>query len=295
MAHFLKNIKINSLFHLHNISIPIENEQAPHLLITGKNGSGKTVLLNAMADYLGSVEMGPSLAQSLRGSESPVQLEFVDLNELVKAHREGNFILAFYPANRKVRMEVPLSPMKPDVRYIGVRESVTNQFLFFLSDLKIQEALARNEGMEDDANEIRAWFTNFEHLLQQIYQDPELSLNFNYKNYSFTIHTDGKSFMFNETSDGFAAVLDIVADLILKMQSKDKVVRAYQKKGIVLIDEVETHLHLELQKIVMPLLTQIFPNIQFVVTTHSPFVLSSLKNAVAYDLEKQQIIDEPFQ
>lgn len=76
------------------------------------------------------------------------------------------------------------------------------------------------------------------------------------------------------------------------MQNSNSLTRNYQKQGIVLIDEIETHLHPELQRLVMPLLTKIFPNIQFIVTTHSPFVLSSMPNAVAYDLEHREIIDE---
>ena len=83
-----------------------------------------------------------------------------------------------------------------------------------------------------------------------------------------------------------------MADLILKMQSQNSLTRAYQKRGIVLIDEVETHLHLELQKVIMPLLTKIFPNVQFIVTTHSPFVLNSMNDAIAFDLEHKEIIDE---
>ena len=59
-----------------------------------------------------------------------------------------------------------------------------------------------------------------------------------------------------------------------------------------MIDEIETHLHLALQKDIMPILTTIFSNIQFIVTTHSPFVLSSLPNAIAYDLEKKESITE---
>ena len=115
---------------------------------------------------------------------------------------------------------------------------------------------------------------------------------FNYKDYSFKILTKGKEFKFTELSDGFAAVLDIVVDLILKMQHKNQLIRVYECEGIVLVDEIETHLHLELQKVIMPLLTEIFPNIQFIVTTHSPFVLSSLSNAVAFDLEHQEIIED---
>ena len=119
-----------------------------------------------------------------------------------------------------------------------------------------------------------------------------MKLEFNYKDYSFKICTEGKRFKFTELSDGFAAALDIVADLILKMQDKDSLTRAYEKEGIVLIDEIETHLHLGLQKVIMPLLTRVFPNIQFIVTTHSPFVLSSMPNATAYDLEHKRNIED---
>ena len=58
--------------------------------------------------------------------------------------------------------------------------------------------------------------------------------------------------------------------------------------GIVLIDEIETHLHIELQKAILPFLTGFFPNIQFIVTTHSPFVLTSLPDAVIFDLESKK-------
>ena len=61
----------------------------------------------------------------------------------------------------------------------------------------------------------------------------------------------------------------------------------YNAQGIVLIDELETHLHIELQKKILPFLTEFFPNIQFIVTTHSPYILNSISNAKAYDLEEE--------
>ena len=190
-------------------------------------------------------------------------------------------------------MDENKNPTKPTInRRGGVKDTSTSQFLNFLSDLKIQEALARNENQIEDANNIRAWFDEFEVLLQSIFEDNNLKLEFNYKDYSFRINTGGKSFKFTEMSDGFAAVIDIVADLILKMQGENSLKRAYQKEGIVLIDEVETHLHLGLQKLVMPMLSKVFPNIQFIITTHSPFVLSSMNNAVAFDLEHREKISD---
>jgi predicted ATP-binding protein involved in virulence len=66
----------------------------------------------------------------------------------------------------------------------------------------------------------------------------------------------------------------------------------YNLEGIVLIDEIETHLHVDLQKKVLPFLINFFPRIQFIVTTHSPFILSSVQNAVICDLESKLVTDD---
>ena len=285
MNYFIQNIRVNELFHLRHFDIPIQDARTPHLILTGKNGSGKTVLLNAIADYLEK--------DILRRKSDKVEVSLNNILKLATDFQKGDFLVVFYQADRKCRMIETKTPTKPDFKKVrAIRETSTSQFLNFLSDLKIQEALARNEQQMDDAEQIHQWFVGFENLLKRIYQDEQLALKFNYRDYSFQIQTEGKAFKFTEMSDGFAAVLDIVADLILKMQEKDSLVRAYEKTGIVLIDEVETHLHLELQRIIMPLLTEVFPNIQFIVTTHSPFVLNSMNNAVAFDLEHQEVIGE---
>ena len=44
-------------------------------------------------------------------------------------------------------------------------------------------------------------------------------------------------------------------------------------------------------KNIMPLLTTVFPNIQFIVTSHSPFILNSIENMVIYDLEKNLLVE----
>ena len=325
--NFINNIHINKLFHLSDFDIPVADEKFPHLIITGKNGSGKTILLNAVSDFLNKIKDDKamlflgyyksletcnkilkettdeqvrrqtqqnvySFSREIENIYGKVELRSELWGSIIDKYAKGEFIIAFYQADRKVKMSEPKNPTKPVINKKGnVRETATSQFLNFLSDLKIQEALARNEKQDEDADEINAWFRDFEELLRHIYQDDELRLEFNYRDYSFRICTEGKKFKFTEVSDGFAAVLDIVADLILKMQGEGTLVRSYQKEGIVLIDAIETHLHLALQKVIMPLLTKVFPNIQFVITTHSPFVLSSMPDAVAYDLEHREVLE----
>ena len=340
MNYFIKNIHVNKLFHLENFDIPIVNAKYPHLIITGKNGSGKTILLNAIVDFIdklktvwlyiaikgGTIDSARSelckenhsdpnkyvdilnsdnvienMMEESRNSRakewqaffSIVNLEFYDIKYFTQKFKEGNFVLAFYEAYRKTDIIEPTNPEKPEIKNRkNIKLKSTDQFLRFLSDLKVQEALARNEKQIDDANEIDSWFKSFEGLLRRIYQDNNLQLEFNYRDYTFKICTEGKKFKFTELADGYVAILDIVADLILRMQDENSLTRIYNKEGIVFIDEIETHLHLSLQKIIMPILTEIFPNIQFIITTHSPFVLSSMPNAVAYDLEHKKPIED---
>ena len=54
-----------------------------------------------------------------------------------------------------------------------------------------------------------------------------------------------------------------------------------------MIDEIETHLHIELQRKILPFLTRFFPRIQFIISTHSPYILTSVPNATIFDLEKK--------
>lgn len=330
MNYFLTDIKVNKIFHLEDFNIHIDDTEKKHLIITGKNGSGKTILLNAIIEYLERIredqrlkflnyrkyllncqdeltnlntnkeqeifnaKQNVSLYQKLiEDAFGKVELSFSHIYQLSEAFHENNFIIAFYEAERHTKMVEPRHPMKADMSPVSnLKQKKADQFLIFLANYKIQEALARNENQMEDAELIHRWFIDFTNLLREIFESKDLELEFNYKNYSFQIISNEKVFKFTELSAGYSAVLDIVTDLILKMQSQDSLPRAYEKQGVVLIDEIETHLHLELQQIILPLLTRVFPNIQFIVTTHSPFVLNSLPNAVAFDLESKEAIED---
>ena len=67
---------------------------------------------------------------------------------------------------------------------------------------------------------------------------------------------------------------------------------SYSSEGIVLIDEIETHLHIGLQKTILPFLIRFFPNIQFIISTHSPYILNSVEDCAVYDLENRIRIED---
>jgi len=90
-------------------------------------------------------------------------------------------------------------------------------------------------------------------------------------------------FPLREMSDGFRAVTALVVDIVRQMSaSYGDMQLAYQNDsptlpypGVVLIDEVDVHLHVGWQKVIGTWLKRHFPEIQFIVTTHSPYICQS--------------------
>lgn len=80
-------------------------------------------------------------------------------------------------------------------------------------------------------------------------------------------------------SDGEKGIISLVADIAYRMAllNPDLLEHVLETSGVVLIDEIDMHLHPAWQKKIVNNLTQIFPNIQFVMTTHSPSILVNVR------------------
>jgi len=101
------------------------------------------------------------------------------------------------------------------------------------------------------------------------------------------------SLQLNHLSDGEKMLLLLVSDIARRLLLSDvKTISSgiLSLSGIVLIDEIELHLHPAWQRKVIPALTKVFPNIQFIITTHSPQVISSLKRENLHIIEDFKLV-----
>ena len=290
---FITNLTIKKVRHLKNISIPLSENQIKHLILTGKNGSGKTSVVEALARYLDKIFTGER-ENAFRNCQKELDIKLNNkIESIPELADKYHYILAYYDAARVFQAEQPRQIEKVKLQdYYGLTEFPRKEFVKYLLDLKMTEALARNNNKTEKADEIQTWFAKLEQLLKQIFDDKTVELEFDEETFEFHILQHGKEpFDFNTLSSGYQAVLDIILDIIMRMQNQTQRSFDFNLPGIVLIDEIETHLHLELQKNIMPFLTAIFPNIQFIVTSHSPFILNSIRNVVIYDLEKNLLVE----
>jgi predicted ATP-binding protein involved in virulence len=122
--------------------------------------------------------------------------------------------------------------------------------------------------------------------------DQNFSLNQTSNQPSLTITKNNQSLKLEQLSDGEKMLLMLVTDLArrLAIANPNSDNNALLGQGIVLIDQIDLHLHPQWQRNVIPSLTQTFPNCQFIVTTHSPQVLSGVKKENVFILENSQLV-----
>lgn len=104
---------------------------------------------------------------------------------------------------------------------------------------------------------------------------------------------EGIDLQIDQLSGGYKAVLSVIADIAkrLSMANPDSL-NPLEEEAIILIDELDLHLHPKWQKEIVDDLKRTFPNCQFIVSTHSPFIIQSLDAEELFDIKTMQYAKE---
>ena len=132
----------------------------------------------------------------------------------------------------------------------------------------------RDKQLESVRQAIYTFLPEFKDL--RIRRRPELRM---------TVTKNDAELTINQLSDGEKNLLAMVGDLAKRLAiANPEMEKPEQGSGVVLIDEIELHLHPKWQRMVIPALLRTFPNCQFIITTHSPQVLGEVKDGKIYRL-----------
>ena len=229
-------------------------------------------------------------------------IEISDLEDFILKHKGFQAVLLQFEADRQSDIIKPSSITSIDSLKNRDLDTVSNRhqktttssiFEEFLVTNKANQGLSKLEEIDNpqEAGRINKWFTKLEADLQDLFEDNELKLVFKLDSLSFELHQPNKKpYTFQSLSSGFSSIMAVYADLITKVSLRS--IDPEELTGIVMIDEIDAHLHVSLQKKILSFLTGAFPKVQFIVTTHSPFVVSSVKDAVIYDLSNLKQVED---
>ena len=89
------------------------------------------------------------------------------------------------------------------------------------------------------------------------------------------VEKNGKLLTVNQLSDGEKCLIAMVGDLARRMAiANPERSEPLEGEGIILIDEIDLHLHPKWQRMIVPRLQEVFPKCQFIISTHSPHVIT---------------------
>ena len=283
----------NSLFivsyqHLRDIEIH-SPQNAPFIVLTGNNGEGKTSFLQAITIPF----FDSGLPQK------------TDTNTIIVSNfftKKGIFAsdsIVFSPELLGIKDDTPLLAYGASRLQLASAESQANAKLrqspvhglfradsILLSmDVWLREQLRIDENIER-VEEVKAVLCRLLPTVQEIRLDKENRYFPRYieKNRP---HTQLQS---EELSAGNKSILAMVGDMIIRLwEQQPKAQKVSDLEGIVLIDEIETHLHPSWQRQFPTLLHQTFPKVQFIVTTHSPMIVLGMpKDSVFYNIHSDE-------
>lgn len=310
-------------------------------VLYGKNGGGKTSILEALATMMAwyiymirdtkSERLKPNLSTIRHGASSakistnlqfneklsiPFSIEFSKKSNSPKVvtstYRQHNFtealrdsahnhavrypIMAYYGIHRIVT-EIPVR-LKKHREYevtdgYKLALSGNSNFRSFFEWFRERED-EENEAIRDDATYRDAGLECVRKAWEVLL--PTLT-NFRVRRSPLSLKAskNGTDLSVSQLSDGEKCTLALVGDIARRLSLLNSQCSTLHSQdildsqGIILIDEIDLHLHPEWQREIISKLPEVFPNIQFIVTTHSPSIISEIPTEQLINTEAPDI------
>lgn len=219
-------------------------------------------------------------------------------------------VLAYYNTNRKYSKDettftesVSMYLFSLALLYRNALKSHITAFDDFVNWFRLQED-RENEQIRREKNfdllnpELEAVRNTFEHFFKHLHNADYSKLRIErdslgqggFRSSQLMVTKDGLDFEVAQLSDGEKVLMLMVCDIARRLAIANEHSKGTSlNDGIVLIDEIELHLHPRWQRQIIPALRNTFPNIQFIITTHSPQVLSEIKQNELFILADNQV------
>lgn len=133
-----------------------------------------------------------------------------------------------------------------------------------------------NEDMEPN-EKLLEYYKGFEEILKTVFPKEIGFKKYSIRNSEVVLECDSGDFILDAASGGISAIIDMAWQIYMYSAEKDT-------PFTVLIDEIENHLHPTMQRRILLDFVKAFPKVSFIVSTHSPLIVGSVKNSDVYIL-----------
>jgi predicted ATP-binding protein involved in virulence len=184
--------------------------------------------------------------------------------------------------------EDKFNPLHQALEFVKKQDSssgIANWIVSRHAKAAIEESLGNKETAKRYREALDTLLKNIEALTDNQYRF-EIQTN----PWKVAIKYFDKDVEFDVLPDGLRSVLSWMGDLLMRLDNiswVDNHIPVNEQYIVLLLDEIEVHLHPKWQYQILPLTQKLFPNAQIFITTHSPFILNSIDNAKIYKLKTE--------
>jgi AAA15 family ATPase/GTPase len=299
-----------------------ENEAEVHIF-TGLNGSGKSTLLYCLGvgksdlirqrisqkigcqigirTFLGGVhgvstykfqsdESGSGGSDFLFAQDN----DYYYINEPFRKEHRLSFAMFAYSSYRKIDSEtittieeITDNPLYGAMSFASTPQS--KNFINWIANTKTKEALASKENQNADSAKFASAIDKITDAIFEI-TGFKIAFELTYKPIlKVIVKVEDEEVDFGTLPDGLKSIISWIADLLMRMDRIPWVndLDIFERNFVLLLDEIEVHLHPAWQRKILPVIKKLFKNAQIFVTTHSPFVVGSVDGAWIYKMKKE--------
>ncbi len=269
-------------------------------IFTGENGTGKSTLLEVLASTFRKEHTTDPIGNKSRNNGSKVEIIIADddhgsrRTEYIYADGQWEFSFAVfaYSGYRQIRnaqikgiQEIEQHPLADALDFN--RANAPQLMLQWVANTIAAEAIASVQQEPKNAAQRRLAIQQLEAAIGKICEK-KIEFKLETSPYAVKIALDGEVLDFNQLPDGLKSIISWLADLLMRMERLkwENDTPVLERNFILLLDEIEVHLHPSWQRKILPAVQSLFPNAQIFISTHSPFVIGSVDDAWIYKLVK---------
>ena len=303
----IRDLNINGIGGISSISINFDQQMN---IICGPNGIGKTTILECIA-HLFAQSRTNVLKKNVNFQTGTINASLIESDQVLNKRltidhfipTEGSFIDGLTRLSKKLIT-------------IKVNRNFSYQQIDAIARDTVYETHHLSEQVKfgADSQAVKNWFIH-RHLysghenslnLEQIYNYNLAKRSFSVLNDQFNfsrvkgdtndimLQTPNGEIYYEYLSSGFKSSISIIIGIIkeIEFRFKEPSINADSFNGVILIDELELHLHPEWQAKIVDALLNIFPHAQFIVSTHSPHILQNAQanQIIALDQNEELIV-----
>lgn len=225
----------------------------------------------------GIINSGPQL-RPMQGHSLPVVfLAAGERGHIPSEHAKSGLAVGTFEHRRKRYFDSIVTGMREHFSSLGMHADLEQWFVTLAQSINPYQKLGDSRKVELDT------------LLQALHQIDE-----RYDPSFMEIDGDNRVFLkvagipteLRNLSTGFTSLVKMLQAIISGYANFTNEVSLTRVRGVVFIDEIESHLHVKWQSSIVVLLKKLFPNTTFFIATHSPIVLSQLHSGEAYLLKR---------